>query len=172
MRLVYFRAPIPNFHPPICKFPPHGTLLHFGPDPVTADLPGWFERYNAHQTIEAGIKEGKQVFQMHHLEVRSAAAIYLQEQFAVFAANFVRWAARWLCRDCLTLCAPLRCGVTELVRVAAHTSAVVHLDEQGVLLRFTDRSVYAGRSLAIPKDWGVQLALPFANRAVLEVFTT
>ena len=100
----------------------YGALLHFGPDPVTANLPGWFERYNARQTIEAGIKEGKQVFQMHHLKVRSAAAI--------------------------------------------------SLDEQGALLRFTDHSVYAGRSLVIPKGWGVQLALPFANRAVFEVLTT
>jgi hypothetical protein len=147
----------------------YSTLVHFGPDPVTTDLPGWFDRYNARQTIEAGIKEGKQVFQMHHLKVRSATAIYLQEQFAIFAANFVRWAARWLCRDCLTLCAPLRCGVKELVCVAAHTSAVVHLDEQGMLLKFTDRSVYAGRSLMIPKGWEVQLPLPFANRAVFEV---
>lgn len=150
----------------------YGALLHFGPDPVTANLPGWFERYNARQTIEAGIKEGKQVFQMHHLKVRSAAAIYLQEQFAVFAANSVRWAARWLCQDCLTFCALLQCGVKELVRVAAHTSAVVYFDEQGALLRFTDHSVYAGRSLVIPKGWGVQLALPFANRAVFEVLTT
>jgi hypothetical protein len=147
----------------------YGTLVHFGPDPVTDDLPGWFARYNARQTIEAGIKEGKRVFQMHHLKVRSSAAIYLQEQCAVFAANFVRWAARWLCQDCLTLSAPLQCGVKELVCVAAHTSAVVHFDEQGMLLKFTDHSVYAGRSLIIPKDWGLQLPLPFANRAVFEV---
>jgi hypothetical protein len=67
----------------------HATLLHFGADPVTTDLPAWFERYNARQTIEAGIKEGKGVFEMHHLKVRSAPGLYLQEQFAVFAANFV-----------------------------------------------------------------------------------
>ena len=34
----------------------HGTLIHFGPTPVTTDLPGWFQRYNARQLIEAGIK--------------------------------------------------------------------------------------------------------------------
>jgi hypothetical protein len=66
----------------------HATLLHFGTDPVTTDLPAWFRRYNARQTIEAGIKEGKGVFEMHHLKVRSAPGLYLQEQFAVFAANF------------------------------------------------------------------------------------
>jgi hypothetical protein len=43
------------------------VLLHYGQDLVTADLPAWFRTYNARQTIEAGIKEGKQVFQMHHL---------------------------------------------------------------------------------------------------------
>jgi len=145
----------------------YGTLVHFGPDPVTTDLPGWFHRYNARQTIEAGIKEGKQVFQMQHLKVRSAPAIYLQEQFAIFAANFVRWAARWLSQDCPTIAQPLQVGVKEIVRVAAHTSAVVHFDEQGVLLRFTDHSVYAGRSIQIPKNWAFQLALPFANNASL-----
>ena len=51
-------------------------------------------------TIEAGIKEGKGVFQMHHLKVRAAPALWLQEQFAAFAANFVRWAAHWLSTQC------------------------------------------------------------------------
>jgi hypothetical protein len=31
------------------------------------------ERYNARQIIESGIKEGKQVFQMHNLKVSSQA---------------------------------------------------------------------------------------------------
>jgi hypothetical protein len=66
----------------------HATLLHFGTDPVTADLPAWFGCYNARQTIEAGIKEGKGVFEMHHLKVRSAPGLHLQEQFPVFAASF------------------------------------------------------------------------------------
>ena len=57
-----------------------GTLLHYGRTPVTQDLPAWFHRYNARQTIEAGIKEGKGVFQMHHLKVHSALGIALQEQ--------------------------------------------------------------------------------------------
>jgi hypothetical protein len=45
------------------------------------------------QTIEAGIKESKQVFYLHHIKVRSEPAIYLQECFVVFAANFIRWAS-------------------------------------------------------------------------------
>ena len=100
----------------------HATLLHFGSDPVTTDLPGWFHRYNARQTIEAGIKEGKGVFEMHHLKVRSALGLYLQEQFAVFAANFVRWAAHRLATQCPQLPAGWRDTtqpkVKEQVKVA------------------------------------------------------
>ncbi|RPI78688.1 MAG: hypothetical protein EHM41_24485 [Chloroflexi bacterium] len=147
-----------------------GTLIHFGQDPVSTDLPTWFHRYNARQVIEAGIKEGKNVFAMHHLKVRSAPAILLQEQFAVFAANFVRWAARWLREQCpqlpdswLNSAYP---GVKKQVLVAAHTSAWVIWQEQGCLLRFTDQSLFAGRSLSIQKQWAVQLILPFAQNAV------
>jgi hypothetical protein len=147
-----------------------GTLIHFGQDPVTTDLPTWFHHYNARQLIEAGIKEGKNVFAMHHLKVRSAPAIFLQEQFAVFAANFVRWAARWLREQCPQLpdswFNSTHPGVKEQVLVAAHSSAWVIWQEQGCLLRFTDQSLYAGRSLSIQKQWAVQLTLPFAQNAV------
>src|SRR6266567_4816011 len=74
----------------------HSALFHFGSHPVTEHLLGWFERYNGRQTIEAGIKESKQVFSLHHLKVRSEPAIALQEAFVLFAANFIRWAAHWL----------------------------------------------------------------------------
>jgi hypothetical protein len=145
----------------------HATLLHFGADPVTTDLPAWFARYNARQTIEAGIKEGKGVFEMHHLKVRSAPALYLQEQFAVFAANFVRWAAHWLATQCPQLPAgwqdTAQPKVKEQVKVGAHTSAWVNWQEQGCLLRFTDHSVFAGRSLKLERRWAVQLPLPFAE---------
>jgi len=145
----------------------HATLLHFGTDPVTTDLPAWFERYNARQTIEAGIKEGKGVFEMHHLKVRSAPGLYLQEQFAVFAANFVRWAAHWLATQCPQLPTgwqdTAQPKVKEQVKVGAHTSAWVNWQEQGCLLRFTDHSVFAGRSFKLEKRWAVQLALPFAE---------
>jgi hypothetical protein len=147
----------------------HSTLLHFGNDPVTTNLPGWFHRYNARQTIEAGIKEGKNVFTMHHLKVRSAPAIFLQEQFAVFAANFVRWAARWLTEQCPQIPAGWKDTahpkVKELVKVAAHTSAWVDWQDQGCLLRFTDHSLFAGRSLSVKKQWVVQLPLPFSENA-------
>jgi len=140
------------------------VLLHYGQDPVTADLPRWFHTYNSRQTIEAGIKEGKCTFQMHHLKVRSEAALFLQEHFASFAANFVRWAAHWLTTQCSqepqgwqeqTL--P---GVKAQVQVMAHTSAYVEWHERGCLLRFTNHSVFAGRSLHVICQWAYQLVLP------------
>jgi hypothetical protein len=145
----------------------HATLLHFGSDPVTTDLPGWFHRYNARQTIEAGIKEGKGVFEMHHLKVRSVLGLYLQEQFAVFAANFARWAAHWLATQCPQFPAgwsdTAQPQVKEHVKVAAHTSAWVSWQEQGCLLTFTDHSVFAGRSLQVERRWAIQLPLPFSE---------
>jgi hypothetical protein len=145
----------------------HATLIHFGSDPVTTNLSEWFQHYNARQTIEAGIKEGKNVFEMHHLKVRSAPGLYLQEQFAVFAANFVRWAVRWLATQCPRLPSvwqdTRQLRVKELVKVAAHTSAWVSWQEQGCLLRFTDHSVFAGRSLQLERHWTVQLPLPFSE---------
>jgi hypothetical protein len=147
----------------------YATLLHFGKHAVTTDLPGWFQHYNGRQTIEAGIKEGKGVFEMHHLKVRSAPGLCLQEQFAVFAANFVRWAAHWLAMQCRQLPAGWRNAaqpkVKEQVKVAAHTSAWVSWQEQGCLLMFTHHSVFAGRSLQVERQWAIQLPLPFSENA-------
>ena len=78
----------------------HNLLLHFGSDPVTDDPAGWFTFYTARQTIEAGIKEGKGAFAIRYLKVRSKPAVYLQEQFGRFAANFVRFAAEWVAQPC------------------------------------------------------------------------
>jgi hypothetical protein len=147
----------------------HATLIHFGSDSVTTNLSEWFQSYNGRQTIKAGIKEGKGVFEMHHLKVRSEPGLYLQEEFAVFAANFVRWAARWLVTQCPQLptgwqdTAQLK--VKEQVKVAAHTSAWVNWQEQGCLLTFTDHSIFAGRSFQVERHWAVQLPLPFSENA-------
>ena len=75
-------------------------MLHFGVDHVAQDLPAWFHYYNARQTIEAANREGKQVFEVHHLKVRAQPALQLQEQFVLFAANFVRFASVWLAEQC------------------------------------------------------------------------
>jgi hypothetical protein len=147
----------------------HSVLLHFGPTPVTADLPAWFQTYNARQTVEAGIKEGKGIFRMSHFKVRSEAGLLLQEHFAAFAANFVRWAAHWLSTHCSSDCAdrqPTFSGVKEMVQVAAHTSAWVTWHSHGCLLRFTNGSIYAGRSFQTG-DWVFQLPLPLFKNDLL-----
>lgn len=131
----------------------HSALAHFGATPVTTDLPAWFGKYNARQTIEAGIKETKQVFYLHRLKVRSEPAIYLQEAMTIFAANFIRWATVWIDQHVEqnenTL--PLtKMGIKKQVQVAAHTSAKVIQNSEGMLLRFSPVSAFAGKQLYFP----------------------
>lgn len=45
----------------------YATLVHDGTEARTRVLVVWFTFYNRRQTIEAGVKEGKRVFEMHHL---------------------------------------------------------------------------------------------------------
>ena len=131
----------------------HSALLHFGNDAVTDDLPAWFDHYNGRQTIEAGIKEGKQVFHLHRLKVREEPAIFLQEHFVVFAANFIRWATHWL----VSLPQPdehaldvRQLGIKRQVQVGAHVSAHISQSSEGKLLRFTDWIAFAGKVLRLP----------------------
>jgi hypothetical protein len=130
------------------------ALLHFGMDPVAAQPQVWFSTYNQRQTIEAGIKEGKQVFQLHHLKVRSEPAIWLQENFVIFAANFIRWANIWLMTQSTGSAKNrlnhTRLGTKYLVQVAAHTSADVIWNSYGCLLRFSELSLLAGKELFLP----------------------
>ncbi|MFL7869052.1 MAG: hypothetical protein AB8I58_09505 [Anaerolineales bacterium] len=131
----------------------HGALAHFGTIPVTTNLRAWFGEYNARQTIEAGIKETKQVFYLNRLKVRSEPAIYLQEAMTIFAANFIRWATVWIDQhakqDENTL--PLRnMGIKKQVQVAAHTSAKVIQIQDGMLLKFSPVSAFAGKQLFFP----------------------
>jgi hypothetical protein len=131
----------------------HSALAHFGATAVTTDLLAWFGQYNARQTIEAGIKEAKQVFYLHRLKVRSEPAIYLQEAMTIFAANFIRWATLWIDQhaeqDEHTL--PLaKMGIKKQVQVAAQTSAKVILNSEGMLLKFSPVSAFAGKQLFFP----------------------
>lgn len=137
----------------------HAVLLHYGADQVTHDLDGWFHTYNGRQSIEAGIKEGKGVFQMHHLKVRSPQALLLQEQFACFAANFVRFAADWLTQQQQHQPVINTASVKQMVQVGAHTSAWVRRDGDGWVLTFTQQSLYAGASLYLGGG-PAQLPLP------------
>lgn len=131
----------------------HSGLLHFGSDSVTQDLPAWFGQYNGRQIIEAGIKEGKQVFYLHRIKVRSEPAIYLQECFVIFAANFIRWATHWLAEQAEPVENALdvgELGIKRQVQVAAHVSAQVIRNSEGWLLKFSEHSAFAGKVLKIP----------------------
>lgn len=151
------------------------TLVHYGSEPVAQDLPGWFACYNGRQTIEAGVKEGKHVFQLHHLKVRSEAGLAIQEEFAVLAANLVRWAAQWLHEQCPEAQAPFNrppAAVKRLVRVAANTSAWVYWQPEGhLLLKFDELSPFAGVELRIgPAGAAFQLPLPWFKSVNFEPF--
>jgi hypothetical protein len=113
----------------------------------------WFEHYNRRQTIEAGIKESKQVFCLQHIKVRSEPAIFLQECFVIFAANFIRWASHWLAGQALPAENALNVrmlGVKRQVQVAAHVSAQVIRNSKGRWLRFSEHSAFAGKVLRLP----------------------
>jgi hypothetical protein len=142
----------------------YAVLLHYGEEKATEDLPAWFAFYNGRQTIEAGVKEGKHVFQMHHLKVRSSAGLAIQEEFAVLAANLVRWAAVWLHEQCPKAQTPFdraQVSVKRLVRVAANTSAWVFWQPEGhLLLRFDELSPFTGVELMIGQGGAFQLPLP------------
>jgi hypothetical protein len=131
------------------------ALIHFGLDPVTSNCQQWFDFYNGRQVIEAGIKESKQVFYLHHFKVRSIPAILLQEHFITFAANFIRWASAWIDQSCTgSAKAALQhpsAGTKRLVQVMAHTSAEVCRSSDICLLRFGHLSCLAGKELCVPR---------------------
>lgn len=141
----------------------YSGVIHFGARDVTADLPGWFHYYNARQTIEAANKESKQVFEVHHIKVRSLPAMRLQERFALFAANFVRIAAVWLANQCHQVPdgwkESTHPAVKEQVKVGAHSFARIEWFGSDCLLRFAQRSIYAGRSLLVRRQVAIQLTL-------------
>jgi hypothetical protein len=134
----------------------HSTLIAYRDDGQCLTLCAWFEFYNARQTIEAGVKETNVVFKMHPLKMRSRGGIALQEQFALFAANFVRWLAVWLrqrvCHtttrfdDALT-------RVKAMVRVVANTSAWVVAEGDSLLVRFDETGAYPDVELRLNGAW-------------------
>lgn len=138
-------------------------LLHFGSITVTENLSTWFHDYNARQTIEAGNKETRQVFQTHHIKVRSLPAMRLQEHFALFCANFVRFAAYWLAEQCPQVPDGWRVSqspkVKEQVKVGAHSPAYVQWYGKDCLVRFKERSVFIGRSFLVKRQIAIQLTL-------------
>jgi len=148
----------------------HAALLHYGAEPVTQNPVAWFSFYNERQTIEAGVKEGKGVLQMHHFKVRSAAGLAIQELLTAFAANFIRWAAKSFEQNGPTAVplARLQDSVKHSVRIGANTPAWVIWQSQGCLLRFTDHSPLAGIEWIVGSICPFQLALPLFRSPVFE----
>ena len=152
----------------------YATLVHYGPQPVTRDLAAWFTFYNGRQTIEAGVKEGKGVFAMHHLKVRSSPGLAIQEEFAVLAANLVRWALLWLAEQAFQSQLPFdrrRSSVKQMVRVGANTTALVFEQPEGnLLLRFDELSPLEGLELRMGQGAAFQVPLPlFRNDVFVSV---
>ena len=136
----------------------HSLLLHFGDDHITENLSEWFGHYTGRQIIEAGIKESKRVFFLHHFKVRPQAAVYLQERLILFAANFIRWATHWLDEQADPQANTLnlrQMGLKRQVQVGAHVSALVIEGAQGKMLRFSACSAFSGRVLALQPGAGL-----------------
>jgi len=142
------------------------TLLYYGETPPPA-LPEWFKQYNGRQILEAGIKEEKGVFTLKRHLVRSPIGMQLQEQFALFGANFVRWAAAWV-KDCLTQTHPAFLTaldqVKTLVRVVAHSRARWVRNGCGNVLSF-ETGPFAGTIICLAGWVALQLVLPLFNFA-------
>ena len=138
------------------------TLVWYADTPPPAPK-DWFGQYNARQTVEAGIKENKAVFTMRRPLVRSPIGMQLQEAFALFAANLVRWAAAWMLaqgRDMPPALTQALREVKTLVRVVAHSRARLCVSEAGCALVFDAQSAFAGAVLVIRGNPVYQTVLP------------
>lgn len=145
------------------------TLLYYDEQPAP-EPKEWFARYNGRQTLEAGIKENKSVFTMRRPLVRSPVGMRLQEAFALFAANFVRWAAGWVREQIRAVPPALKQALSEvktLIKVLAHSRAQVVESETGSALVFDAHSPFAGAVLVIHGAPIYQTVLPlFAAREI------
>ncbi len=141
------------------------TLFYYDDCPPPA-LPDWFKLYNARQTIEAGIKEEKAVFTLKRHLVRSPIGMQLQEQFALFGANFVRWAAAWV-KDLLSQAnhnfTQALGQVKTLVRVVSRTRARWVRNAVGNTLIFDETSPFAGTIISLSGLVAIQAPLRLFN---------
>lgn len=141
------------------------ALLYYAETPPPA-LPDWFKAYNARQTIEAGIKEEKGVFTLKRHLVRSPIGMQLQEQFALFGANLVRWAAAWV-KDLLAqVNHNFQTALTEvktLVRVVSRARGRWVRHSVGNTLIFDGTGPFAGTVISLSGIVAVQLPLRLFN---------
>lgn len=138
------------------------TLFYYDEGPLPA-LPAWFARYNGRQTIEAGIKEEKTVFTLKRHLVRSPIGMQLQEQFALFGANFVRWAAAWvkaMLRQANSNFVAALGQVKTLVRIVSHARARWVRNALGNTLIFDEAGPFARTVISLAGHIAVQLPLP------------
>jgi hypothetical protein len=142
--------------------PRHTALLFYGEE-LPPSLPAWFATYNARQTIEAGIKEEKAVFTLKRHLVRSPYGMQIQEQFALFGANLVRWAAAWvkdLLRQANHRFSHALDQVKTLVRVVSHARARWVRNALGHVLILDESGPFAGTVLCLSGQVAIQLTLP------------
>jgi hypothetical protein len=141
------------------------TLFYYSDSPLPA-LPDWFNGYNARQTIEAGIKEEKGVFTLKRHLVRSPIGMQLQEQFALFGANFIRWAAAWV-KDLLSQANPYFITaldqVKTLVRIVSRARARWVRNALGNTLILDEDGPFAGTVICLAGLVAVQLPLRLFN---------
>lgn len=157
-----------RFHTPQGEL--HAVLIRYQDEAPTTgmDLPQWFHDYNGRQTVEAGNKEEKTTFKIQHLMSHSPAGVEIQALLTVFAANFVRWADRWVRertenstkRFEAVLSSPKR-----LVRVAANSPAIVEHTAGREAIHFSPLSCFGGVVIRLSDGPGYQLPLPFAENA-------
>jgi hypothetical protein len=159
------QAMLVRYHLPDKKC--YTTLFYYDEGPPPA-LPAWFAGYNRRQTIEAGIKEEKAVFTLKRHLVRSPIGMQLQEQFALFGANFIRWAATWvkaMLRQANANFVSALDQVKNLVRVVSHTRARWVRNALGYTLIFDEAGPFAGTMIRLAGHVALQLALPLFNFA-------
>lgn len=143
------------------------TLFYYDETPPPA-LSAWFAGYNGRQTIEAGIKEEKAVFTLKRHLVRSPIGMQLQEQFALFGANFVRWAAAWvkdMVRQANANFVAALDHVKSLVRIASHARARWVRNALGNTLIFDAAGPFAGTMIRLTGQVAFQLILPLFSFA-------
>jgi hypothetical protein len=151
------------------------TLLYYGDTPPPQDLKTWFTRYNARQTIEAGIKEGKSVFPMRRPWVRSPFGLQVQEQFSRFAANFVRWAARWakqMVRQANRSMTDALTEVKTLVHVMTRCRARVVVNTLGRVILFDELSPFTGSMFLLSGQVAFQHVLPLFSSSSFQPHAT
>ena len=139
------------------------TTLFYYADTPAPPLPTWFRLYNGRQIIEAGIKEEKSVFTLKRHLVRSPIGMQLQEQFALFAANFIRWAAAWarsILRQANHNFERALGQPKSLVRIFSQTRARWVRNALGNMLLLDSNGPFADTILCLSGQVAFQMALP------------